>query len=155
MNLTSAPLSGSSKGSMKTDSNLIRLVADNFMAYYKSHVFHANVVGPNFEQYHSLFGEVYDKLWDWHDTLIEQIRQSGNMYTLNLKDVCRESAIHDDAVGKSVADMFRSLCSDLDDLLALGEKVYSTADPALETVIGDYCADVKKLKWKIDATLSK
>lgn len=148
------PLS-SGKTMKPKNNNLKSLIADNFLTYYKAHTYHLNVTGPGFQQYHELFGEVYDKLWDWHDTLAEQIRQGGDKYELNLKDILNGSAISDDAVGKSVANMFSSLCSDLVSLLALGEQIYTTADPALETVIGDYCADIKKLKWKIDATISK
>jgi DNA-binding ferritin-like protein len=140
---------------MATKNKLCYLIADNFVAYYKAHTFHLNVAGPNFAQYHELFGEVYDKLWDWHDGLAEQLRQSGEPYTLNLKDLLNESAIHDDAVGKGVPGMFTAIRVDLYDLLVSAEKIYATADPALETVIGDYCADIKKLKWKIDATISK
>jgi starvation-inducible DNA-binding protein len=150
--MSSAPLGSHSKGASK---GLKRLIADNFVAYYKAHTFHLNVTGPGFVQYHELFGEVYDKLWDWHDTLSEQLRQSGEKYPFNLKDVLNESAVSDDAVSQSVANMFSTLCSDLDGLLAVAEGVYNTADPALETVVGDYCADVKKLKWKIDATIGK
>lgn len=146
------PLSGDK---MASKNKLCYLIADNFLVYYKAHTFHLNVTGPNFDQYHGLFGEVYDKLWDWHDTLSEQLRQSGEMYTLTLKGVLDESAVSDDAVGKSVAHMFDSVCNDLGKLLESAEDIYKTADPALETVIGDYCADLKKLKWKIDATLRK
>jgi len=140
---------------MKPKNKLNNLIADNFLVYYKSHTYHLNVTGPGFQQYHDLFGEVYDKLWDWHDTLAEQVRQAGDKYGFNLKDICSESAVPDDAVGKSVANMFSSLCNDLDKLLSLAEDIYASADPALETVIGDYCTDVKKLKWKIDATIGK
>jgi len=141
---------------MKTHNKLDQLTADNFLTFYKAHVYHVNVTGANFVQYHELLGEVYEKLYDWHDTLVEQIRQSGKRYELDLTDVCQESAVKDDATtNKSVADQLKALCEDLDGLLSTGEKVYGTADPALETVIGEYCADVKKLKWKIDATLGK
>lgn len=140
---------------MATKNKLCYLIADNFLVYYKAHTFHLNVTGPNFAQYHGLFGEVYNKLWDWHDTLSEQLRQAGEMYPLALKGVVDESAVSDDAVGKSVAHMFDSVCNDLGKLLESAEGIYNTADPALETVIGDYCADIKKLKWKIDATLRK
>lgn len=138
-----------------TVNNLKSLIADNFLAYYKAHTFHLNVTGPNFAQYHELFGEVYDKLWDWHDILSEQLRQGGEKYSFNLKDICKHAALPDDAVGKNVTGAFDAVCADLDALLSCAEKIYATADPALETVVGDYCADVKKLKWKIDATIGK
>ena len=126
------------------------------MAYYNAHTFHLNVVGPNFAEYHALFGEVYDKLWDWHDTLSEQLRQSGEKYPFTLQALCSTTDIKDDAAKKNDSrQMLESMCTVLDDLLEDGEEIYSTADPALETVIGDYCADIKKLSWKIDATLGK
>ena len=49
---------------MASKNKLCYLVADNFLVYYKAHTFHLNVTGPNFAQYHELFGEIYDKLWD-------------------------------------------------------------------------------------------
>jgi starvation-inducible DNA-binding protein len=136
-------------------SKLCYLIADNFLTYYKAQVYHLNVTGPDFTQLHSLFGDVYDKLWEWHDTLSEQLRQAGEPYTLNLKDIYDECCLKDDAVGKNGPEALRSLSSDLGVILSIAAKVYGSSDPALETVIGDYCADVKKLKWKIDATIGK
>lgn len=150
--MATSPLGNPTKS---TSRGLRHLIADNFLTYYKSHTFHLNVTGPSFVQYHELMGEVYDKLWDWHDTLSEQLRQGGEKYPFNLKDLLNESAIRDDAAGQGVSSMFASVCRDLDVLLECAEGVYASADPALETVIGDYCADVKKLKWKIDATIEK
>jgi DNA-binding ferritin-like protein len=140
---------------MASKNKFCYLIADNFMAYYKAHTHHLNVTGPNFDQYHSLFGEVYGKLWEWHDTLSEQLRQAGEKYPLSLKGICDESAIPDVSPSKSVSGMLDDISHDLGALLTHAENVYATADPALETVIGDYCADVKKLKWKIDATIGK
>jgi len=140
---------------MVSKNKLCYLIADNFVAYYKAHTFHLNVSGPNFQQYHSLFGEIYEELWKWHDTLSELLRQQGDKYTLNLKDILSESTIDDDAVGKSVTATFDALSADLLSLLACAERVYSTGDPATETVIGEYCVAVSKLKWKINATIGK
>jgi len=153
-----APLSGDKKptASSTTTSKLKALIADNFLAYYKAHTFHLNVTGPDFAQYHGLFEEVYDKLWEWHDTLSEQLRQGGDMYPFTLAAVAKMADLKDDAAGVTdCTKMIAATCSDLEELLAEGEGVYATADPALETVIGDYCADVKKLCWKLSATLGK
>ena len=157
MSVTSLPpLMEKKKSSDSTSSNLRSLICDNFVTYHKSHTFHLNVRGPNFSQYHALLQEVYDKLWEWHDTLAEQLRQGGELYTFSLGDLSKRSAIKDDAhTFQTFSEpklMFKSLESDLEQLLAVAEKIYLTADPALETVIGDYCADVKKLEWKICAT---
>jgi len=151
-----SPLPPLSAGKTMKSSKLTNLIADNFLAYYNAHTFHLNVTGPNFPQYHSLFEEVYDKLWDWHDTLSEQLRQGGEKYPFHLADITKTSVLTDDASGISRTDeMLYILKKDLSALLTCASALYETADPALETVLGDYCADVKKLIWKIDATAGK
>jgi len=140
---------------MASKNKLCYLIAENFLVYYKAHTFHLNVTGPNFEQYHSLFGEVYEELWKWHDSLSELLRQQGDKYPLNLKDILSESTINDDAVGKSITGIFNTLGADLASLLDCANRVYATGDAATETLIGDYCAAVSKLKWKINATIGQ
>jgi DNA-binding ferritin-like protein len=138
-----------------TKNKLCYLIADNYIAAYKAQVYHFNVTGSNFPQYHALFGKVYEKLSAWHDTFVELLRQDGEKYSFNLKDLINESAIPDDAFDKNVPGMLGSVCSDLNVLLGSAEKLYATADPALETELGTYCTVIKKLAWKIDATIGK
>lgn len=138
-----------------SNARLTNLIADNFLVYFKAHTYHLNVIGPNFDQYHGLFKEAYDLLWEWHDGLSEQLRMGGDMFKLTLMDICKTADIKDNAPGASVQAMFQSLSTDLDALLIEAEALYASSPPALETVIGDYCAAITKMKWKISATLGK
>ena len=59
---------------MSTLDNLIEAFYDNFVAYYKSHASHVNVVGRNFLSDHELLGKVYEDLQGEIDTLGELLR---------------------------------------------------------------------------------
>ena len=49
-------------------------LADSFTLYLKAHNYHWNVEGPDFYEYHKLFGEIYQEVLGAVDTLAEQIR---------------------------------------------------------------------------------
>jgi len=49
-------------------------LASSFAFYLKAHNFHWNVEGPNFPQYHSFFGDLYEEVWGAVDTIAEHIR---------------------------------------------------------------------------------
>ena len=48
--------------------------ATNFAFYLKLHFFHWNVEGPNFPQYHELFGDLYTDVHGAVDNIAEHIR---------------------------------------------------------------------------------
>lgn len=49
-------------------------LASNFSFYLKAHFFHWNVEGPNFPQYHDLFGDLYEDVHGAVDDIAEHIR---------------------------------------------------------------------------------
>ena len=49
-------------------------LADSFAFYLKAHNYHWNVEGPDFYEYHQLFGVIYEEVLGAVDTLAEQIR---------------------------------------------------------------------------------
>jgi starvation-inducible DNA-binding protein len=50
------------------------VLADTFAMYLKAHMFHWNVIGPNFNEMHAFFGGIYNELWLAIDAIAEQIR---------------------------------------------------------------------------------
>jgi len=50
------------------------LHASNFSFYLKLHFFHWNVEGPNFPQYHELFGDLYSDVHGSVDNYAEHLR---------------------------------------------------------------------------------
>lgn len=132
---------------------LINLFADNFVVYTKAHGYHFNVIGPDFFQYHKLFQEVYDYLYEQHDILGELIRQQGAAVPTGLKDIC-EMTVMDCSLSAPTADkMVLDLMKDLETLAKSADKLYySCANSACETIIGEYVAGVNKLRWFLEAT---
>ena len=54
--------------------------ATEFSFYLKAHYFHWNVEGPDFSQYHKLFGKIYEEVYASIDDFAENIRKL-NSYT--------------------------------------------------------------------------
>ena len=53
---------------------LSRLLADTFTLYLKTHNFHWNVTGPQFNSLHQMFMQQYTELWQALDEIAERIR---------------------------------------------------------------------------------
>lgn len=58
--------------------NLGRLLADSYMLYLKTHNYHWNVTGMNFQSLHAMFEEQYTELAEAIDVIAEQIRSLGH-----------------------------------------------------------------------------
>lgn len=56
---------------------IMRLLADTYTLYLKTHGYHWNVEGPHFQQLHALFMEQYTEMWTASDELAERIRALG------------------------------------------------------------------------------
>jgi len=65
--------------------NLYKLVSDTqaslFVLFHKTWVYHWDVVGPDFQQLHTLFGEQYETMFEEVDRISEHMRY------LNIKPV--------------------------------------------------------------------
>ncbi|MEW9623947.1 Dps family protein [Rhodanobacter geophilus] len=53
---------------------LSRLLADTYSLYLKTHSFHWNVTGPQFNSLHAMFEVQYNELWLAADEIAERIR---------------------------------------------------------------------------------
>jgi len=54
--------------------HLSRLLADTYSLYLKTHSFHWNVTGPQFNSLHAMFEIQYNELWLAADEVAERIR---------------------------------------------------------------------------------
>ena len=61
--------------------NLFKLLSDAqaslFVLFQKTWIYHWDVVGPDFQQLHTLFGEQYETMFEEIDTLTEHMRYLG------------------------------------------------------------------------------
>ena len=65
---------------------LIHFLAKTYALYFKTHNFHWNVTGPQFQTLHLLFEQQYTELWMATDVIAERIRALGFFVPQNLLD---------------------------------------------------------------------
>ena len=63
------------------------LLANQTFMYNKAHVFHWNVEGIEFPQYHGFFGELYGELYSAIDPIAEQIRALGEYAPVSIHEL--------------------------------------------------------------------
>ncbi|TVQ71988.1 MAG: DNA starvation/stationary phase protection protein [Balneolaceae bacterium] len=69
------------------------LLADSYMLYLKTHNYHWNVTGMNFQSLHAMFEEQYTELAQAIDDIAEQIRSLGHFAPGSFKEYSKMSTI--------------------------------------------------------------
>lgn len=99
------------------------VLADTFVMYMKSHAAHWNVVGPDFPQLHSFFGDLYEELHDSVDVLAEHIRQLDSFALCCLSEIKQYATIEETESILKPMEM-------VNDLYDTNEKVIQTVTEA-------------------------
>jgi starvation-inducible DNA-binding protein len=72
------------------------LVADAFALYVKTKNFHWHLAGSHFRDYHLLFDEHADQIFDSIDTLAERVRRVGGMTIRSIGHISKLQTVEDD-----------------------------------------------------------
>lgn len=143
---------------MNTAQQLTQVFNDNFVAYFRSHVAHVNIVGRNFQSDHALLLGIYEDLQDQIDTIAELLRSIGEFMPCCVSDVLAGSHIPDDMMQGSADDMLESVRDNLDHLRDCYEELMVIANSEGHEPIGNYAQDrilaLSKTIWMLDSTLS-
>jgi len=70
--------------------------ASEFSFFIKAQNFHWNVEGPDFYQYHELFGKIYQEVYGNIDTFAEQIRALGGYTPASYQKFSMLSVVEDE-----------------------------------------------------------
>ncbi len=111
--------------------------ASLFVLFQKTWIYHWNVVGPDFQQLHTLFGEQYNTMFEEIDTLTEHMRYLGMKPVSTLTRVVEVSQISeaDSSIGamemvsqlrddnKKIIEMLTVISEESDD-----QKQYATSN---------------------------
>jgi starvation-inducible DNA-binding protein len=68
----------SAAGRKDIAAGLSRVLADTYTLYLKTHNYHWNVTGPQFNDLHAMFMVQYTELWNAVDLIAERIRSLGH-----------------------------------------------------------------------------
>lgn len=136
---------------------LRKVLATNFALYLKTHMFHWNVEGKNFSEYHAFWSSVYEDLFAQSDILAEYIRQLGEYAPGSLSVYAEISSVKDEESFLNAEQMFNQFMVDNATMIRLFEELYNVAEQNHEHQISNYAADRlgahKKHAWMVRSLL--
>lgn len=127
----------------KVAEGLIKLLANNYVLYLKTHNFHWNVVGPMFQPLHSVFEAQYIDLWNAGDIIAERVRALGFPVPASYVDFAKLSKIKE-AIGTRTIkanDMIGQLVHDQEVMVRLARELLPETEEANDQVSVDLLSD--------------
>ena len=88
---------------------LSRLLADSYTLYLKTHNFHWNVTGPQFNSLHAMFMAQYTEQWTALDQIAERIRSLGHPAPGTYKEFVKLASIKEVEGVPKATEMIRHL----------------------------------------------
>jgi starvation-inducible DNA-binding protein len=117
-------------------------LANTFVMYFKSHVYHWNVEGPNFAQYHEFFNDLYTELYEAVDPLAEHIRAIDGYAPVGLADLYDAKIVADDqSLVTSTSQMFLNLLDANNATIDSLNKAFDMATYAKKQGLCNFLAD--------------
>lgn len=120
---------------------LSSLLADVYTMYFRAHGYHWNVTGQDFSQYHSLFEQIYEDLFDSVDPIAENIRKIGAISPFRVVDLIRMRTLEDTEVGSDPMSMVNDLLDANASILTSLNKVFDIATRVNEQGIANFIAE--------------
>ena len=131
--------------------------ASEFSFYLKAHQFHWNVEGMFFESLHSLFGKIYEEVYDSIDDFAEKIRSLGTYMPGSYTRLSMLTEIEDETDILDGKQMVQELLKDNEKVKIILKKLFETSEAAGEHGFSDFIAariDAhSKHGWQLRATL--
>jgi DNA-binding ferritin-like protein len=142
---------------MDLDSALQELFATNFVAYYRAHAAHVNVMGRNFASDHKMLGRIYEDLQAAIDPIAEIIRIRSAFMPVSLNQVLNSSDIEDSDVEGSADDLLNTVLEDQLELIEQYRQVIIEAEAEDAAEIANFAQD-RLLRhdtyvWQLRSTL--
>jgi len=131
--------------------------ASEYSFYLKAHNFHWNVEGIHFQQFHDLFGTIYEEVYGSIDDFAENIRKLG-AYTPGSFDRFNMLSKIDDENGVPDAEqMVQILLEDSDKMAVIFKTAFDVAEANGEHGLADFLAGRqdahRKHSWMLRSTL--
>ncbi len=136
---------------------LSRLLADTYTLYLKTHNFHWNVTGPQFNTLHLMFETQYTELATAVDEIAERIRALGEPAPGSYAAFARLSSVKEADGVPSAEDMLRQLVQDQETVVRTAREVLPLADEANDEptagLLSDRMQVHEKTAWMLRSML--
>ena len=131
--------------------------ASEFSFYLKAHYFHWNVEGMFFEQFHALFGGIYEEVYGSIDAFAENIRKARAYTPGSLQRFSMLSQIDDETSVPDAQTMCAELLADAEKMAEIHKITFQMAEAEGEHGLSNFLADrqdaFRKHAWMLRATL--
>jgi starvation-inducible DNA-binding protein len=136
---------------------LVKLLADTYALYFKTHSYHWNVEAPAFFSLHSMFEGQYTALHDSTDELAERIRALGRKAPASYAALAAEASVTEDANVPDWKTMVSNLIRGHEVVIKTARTVHAVAVKAGDEVTADLMVErlsySEKTAWMLRATL--
>lgn len=136
---------------------LKRAFATTYAFLVKAENFHWNVTGPDFVQYHELFGKIYDEVDDELDDFAERVRAIRTWVPASFSQLSEHSAITDTLEILPQTEMVRVLYVDNGKVHQELLKAYALAEtqnePGLCAFLSERIDAHRKHGWMLYSTM--
>jgi len=131
--------------------------ASEYSFFIKAQNFHWNVTGPNFPQYHSLFGTIYEEVYGIIDDFAENLRKAGTYTPASLQRFSMLTTIDDETDLLPAEQMLAELLQDSEKMANIFRITFDMAEQAGDHGLSNFLADRqdahKKHSWMLRSTL--
>jgi starvation-inducible DNA-binding protein len=127
--------------------------ASLFVLFQKTWIYHWDVVGPDFQQLHTLFGEQYNTMFEEIDTLTEHMRYLGMKPVSTLTRVVEVSEIKEAASSINADGMILDLLDSnkklIEMLTTISEEADSQKQYATSNLVQSFVETHGKFVWML------
>lgn len=128
--------------------HLSRLLADSYTLYLKTHNYHWNVTGPQFNTLHTMFEAQYTELATAIDEIAERIRALGINAPGSYSEFSDLTSIQESPGGESAEDMVRELVIGQETLVRTARQAFPAASDANDEPTADLLTQRMQLHEK-------
>lgn len=136
---------------------LNKILANTTSASLEAHGFHWNVKGPDFSQYHELFGEIYESIDGSIDTIAESILRVGFDSPFHMSELMGLRTIHEANPSDTPQAMATELLHLIDALIGDADEGFEIATEVGQQGVADMLAglifDLQKWAWQLRASI--
>jgi len=117
-------------------------LANIYVMYFKTHAYHWNVEGPNFNDYHGYFGTLYAEVYGAIDPMAENLRKLDAYAPFSLDNLFSYKTAQEDLLMPSGYNtMFNNLIVANNEVIASLNKVFELATANNQQGLANYVAE--------------
>jgi len=142
----------------KIAEGLTRVLADTYTLYLKTHNYHWNVTGPQFNTLHTMFMDQYNELWLAVDEIAERIRSLGVVAPGSYSAFAQLTSIDEDSDVPTAEGMLRNLLTGHEVVVRTARSVLPLAGEASDEPTADLLTQrmqaSEKTAWMLRSMLA-